>query len=510
VTNTASGKILASGMVFLDGTIVNVAVRRIGVQFHASFATLQWVLNGYTLALASLILLGGSLGDHLGRRRIFLVGLCWFALASLACAVAPNAVVLVIARVLQGIGGALLTPGSLALIQASFRPADRGRAVGMWSGMAGTAAAIGPLLGGYLVQHASWRWAFALNLPLAVAAVLCCLRTVPESRHTGMSRQLDLTGTGLVALSLGLLTYGTTLAGSDGWGGRTLGLTGAGVLVLLAFLWAESRRRHPVMPLSLFRNPLFTGSNLMTFTTYGALSAVLFLFVLQLQVSAGYGPLLAGLAPLPLPLLMLLLSPRAGALAGRIGPRLPMTVGPVIVAAGIALTARVDAGHRNFFLDVLPGMVVFGLGMSCLVAPLTATVMGSVPPDDVGIASGVNNAVSRTAGLLMIAVLPPLAGLSGEKYRVPADMTHSYRITVVICMLLMLAGAVAVLLTIGRRQPPAGRPGIRSGDDQPYREPDEHRRSQPVDHRLGRLAVQQQGAGPAAEQRDGSVPGEAE
>ena len=444
--------VLASGMVFLDGTIANVAARQIGLDFHASFATLQWVLNGYTLALASLILLGGSLGDQLGRRRIFLIGVCWFALASLCCAVAPNAGVLVAARVLQGIGGALLTPGSLALIQASFRPVDRGRAVGMWSGMAGTATAAGPLVGGYLVQHASWRWAFAINLPFAVAAVLCCLRSVPESRHAGMSRQLDLTGTGLVATSLALLTYGTTLAGSDGWGVRTLGLTAAGVLVLLLFGWTESRRRHPLMPLSLFSNRTFTGSNLMTFTTYGALSAMLFLFVLQLQVSAGYGPLVAGLAPLPLPLL-LLLSARFGALASRIGPRLPMTVGPVIAAVGMALTTRVDAHHHNFGLDVLPAMAVFGLGMSCLVAPLTAAVMGSVPADDVGVASGVNNAVSRTAGLLTVAVLPPLARLTGDKYRIPADMTHSYRIAVGICIALLLIGAVAVQLTIGRDRP---------------------------------------------------------
>jgi EmrB/QacA subfamily drug resistance transporter len=442
--------VLASGMVFLDGTIVNVAARQIGVDFHASFASLQWVLNGYTLALASLILLGGSLGDHLGRRRVFLVGVCWFALASLGCAVAPDVRVLVGARVLQGIGGALLTPGSLALIQASFRPVDRGRAVGMWSGMAGTATAAGPLVGGYLVQHASWRWAFAINLPFAIAAVLCCLRSVPESRHAGLGKQLDLTGTALVALSLGLLTYGTTLAGTDGWGGRTLGLTAAGVLTMLLFVWAESRRRHPLMPLSLFANRTFTGSNLMTFTTYGALSAMLFLFVLDLQVSAGYGPLVAGLAPLPLPLLMLLLSARAGALAGRIGPRPLMATGPVIAAIGMAMTARLDADHRNYFLYVLPAMVVFGLGMCCLVAPLTATVMGSVPADDVGIASGVNNAVSRTAGLLTVAVLPPLAGLTGERYRNAADMTHSYRIAIGICIALLLLGAVAVLFTVGR------------------------------------------------------------
>ncbi|HTZ44443.1 MAG TPA: MFS transporter [Jatrophihabitans sp.] len=442
--------VLASGMVFLDGTIVNVAVRRIGVDFAAGFASLQWVLNGYTLALASLILLGGSLGDHLGRRRVFLVGACWFALASLCCAIAPNAGFLIGARVLQGIGGALLTPGSLALIQATFRQVDRGRAVGLWSGMAGVATAAGPLVGGYLVQHASWRWAFAINLPFAIAAVACCLRFVPESRHAGLDRRLDLTGTALVAASLALLTYGTTLAGTAGWGLRTLGLTVLGVLVLALFLRAEARTRHPLLPLGLFGNTTFAGSNLMTFTTYGALSAMLFLFVLDLQVVAGYGPLVAGLAPLPLPALMLVLSPRAGAWASRIGPRLPMTIGPVIAAAGMLLTLRVTAGHHSFVRDVLPAMAVFGLGMSCLVAPLTSAVMSSVPPDDVGVASGVNNAVSRTAGLLAVAVLPPLAGLTGDSYLDPAAMTHSYRIAIGSCVGLLLLGAVVVQLTVGR------------------------------------------------------------
>jgi len=449
--------VLASGMVFLDGTIVNVAARQIGVDFSAGFATLQWVLNGYTLALASLILLGGSLGDHLGRRRVFLTGICWFALASLLCAVSPNSTLLVAARVLQGIGGALLAPGSLAILQASIRPIDRGRAVGLWSGMAGTATAAGPLVGGYLVQHASWRWAFAINVPFAVAALACGLRWIPESRHAGMSRRLDLAGTGLVALSLALLTYGTTLAGTAGWGGRTLALILAGLLALAAFIWLESRTRHPLLPLGLFRNATFSGSNLMTFTTYGALSTMLFLFVLELQVAGGYGPLVAGLAPLPLPLMMLFLSPRAGALAGRIGPRLPMAIGPVVAAAGMALTMRIDQAHANFATDVLPAMIVFGLGMSLLVAPLTSAVMGSVPADDVGIASGTNNAVSRTAGLLAVAVLPPLAGLTGDRYRNPVDLVHSYRIAIAICIGMLLVGAVVVLLTVPA-QPDAGAP----------------------------------------------------
>ncbi len=440
--------ILASGMVFLDGTIANVAARQIGIDFSTDFATLQWVLNGYTLALASLILLGGSLGDHFGRRRVYLIGIGWFATASLCCAIAPSAAVLIAARVLQGIGGALLTPGSLALIQSSFRPVDRGRAVGIWSGMAGVATAAGPLIGGYLVQHVSWRWAFGINVPFAIAAVLLGLRFLPESRSAELSRKLDFLGTALVALSLAALTFGTTRAGTQGWGPVTIGILALGVLLLAVFVFTESRLAHPLLPLRLFSNRAFLGANLMTFTTYAALSTVLFLLVLNLQVSGHYGALVAGTATLPLTVMMLLISPRAGALAVRIGPRWPMTIGPLIAAAGIGLTARLDEQHRNYLFDVLPGMLVFGLGMACLVAPLTTTVMGSAPADDVGIASGVNNAVSRTAGLLAVAVLPPLAGLTGEKYRIATAMTHSYRIAVVICMVILVIGAIIVTLTV--------------------------------------------------------------
>lgn len=435
-------------MVFLDGTIANVAVRQIGIDFSASFATLQWVLNGYALALASLILLGGSLGDHFGRRRVYLVGIAWFAIASLGCAVAPTAPMLIVARVLQGIGGALLTPGSLAIIQSTFRQLDRGRAVGIWSGMAGVATAAGPLIGGYLVQHVSWRWAFGINVPFAIAAIAFAIRFVPESRNTEASRKLDFIGTTLVALSLAALTYGTTLAGTVGWGLLSIAITTAGLLLLALFVFVESRLAHPLLPLRLFSNRTFVGANLMTFTTYGALSTVLFLLVVNLQVSGHYGALVAGTATLPLTVMMLLLSPRAGALSMRIGPRLPMTVGPLIAAVGIALTIRIDEQHRNYLFDVLPGMLIFGLGMSCLVAPLTTTVMSSAPPDDVGIASGVNNAVSRSAGLLAVAVLPPLAGLTGEKYRIAADMTQSYRIAVLICIGLLVIGAFVVTLTV--------------------------------------------------------------
>lgn len=440
--------VLASGMVFLDGTIANVAARQIGVDFSSSFATLQWVLNGYTLALASLLLLGGSLGDHFGRRRVYLIGIAWFAIASLGCAFAPSAGLLITARVLQGVGGALLTPGSLALIQSTFRPADRGRAVGIWSGMAGVATAAGPLLGGYLVQHVSWRLAFGINVPFAVAAILLGLRHLPESRNAAAGRRPDFAGTCLIALSLGALTYGTTVAGDRGWAALSLGVTAAGVVLLALFVLVESRLRHPLLPLRLFADRTFAGANLMTLTTYAAMSAVLFLFVLNLQVSAHYGALAAGLATLPITVLLLLVSPRAGALAARLGPRLPMAVGPLIAAAGVTLTTRIDERHHGYLLDVLPGMAVFGLGVACLVAPLTSTVMNAAPPDDVGVASGVNNAVSRLAGLLAIAVLPPLAGLTGDRYRIPADMTHGYRVAAAVCVGILILGSVVVTLTV--------------------------------------------------------------
>ncbi|UQX88639.1 MFS transporter [Jatrophihabitans telluris] len=440
--------VLASGMVFLDGTIANVATRQIGLDFKASFATLQWVLNGYALALASLILLGGSLGDRFGRRSVYLLGIVWFATASALCALAPNAEVLIAARVLQGIGGALLTPGSLALIQASFRPEETGRAVGVWSGTSGVTTALGPLLGGYLVQHVSWRWAFGINVPLAVVAVLLAMRFLPESRSDEEEGPLDMAGTVLIALALGGLTYGTTLAGSSGWNGTAVGCTLAGVLLLAVFVVVEDRRRYPLVPPRLFANRTFTGSNLMTFTTYGALGAVFFLMVLDLQVAGGYGPLAAGLAGLPITVLLLVLSPRTGALSSRIGPKLPMTVGPLLAATGVALTMRIGTNSHNYLTDVLPGILVFGLGMSLVVAPLTATVMAAAPPSEVGVASGVNNAVARSASLLAVAVLPPLAGLTGERYQIPSVMAHGYRVAAASCAGLLVIGAIVVAFTV--------------------------------------------------------------
>jgi EmrB/QacA subfamily drug resistance transporter len=445
-------------MVFLDGTIVNVATKRIGQDFHASFGALQWVLNAYTLALASLILLGGSLGDRLGRRRVFVLGTIWFAAASLLCAVAPNAQLLIAARALQGVGGALLTPGSLAIISATFHPDDRAAAVGAWSGLSGVSTALGPLLGGWLVQDFSWRWAFAINVPLAVAVVVLALKHIPETRAAHRPPRLDLSGTILVAAALGCLTYGTTRAGSDGWNALNLGIIAAGLLLGATFVLAERRQREPLVPLELFKDRTFSGTNVMTLFTYAALAAVFFLLVLYLQVVAGYGALAAGLATLPATGVMLLFSARSGALAARIGPRLQLIAGPLLFAAGLLLTLRIDQHHHSYLTDVLPGVLVFAVGLTTFVAPLTATVMSSAPSDDVGIASGVNNAISRAGGLLAIAILPPLAGLHGENYRNLAVMVHGYRVVTFSCVGLLVAAAVVIALTVRTRLPERPQP----------------------------------------------------
>jgi EmrB/QacA subfamily drug resistance transporter len=442
--------ILGSGMVFLDTTIVNVAAKRIGQDFHATFAELQWVLNAYALALASLILLGGALGDRLGRRRIFCLGAIWFAAASLACALAPTVAVLICARAVQGVGAALMTPGSLAIISTIFRPGDRPAAVGAWAGTSGVATALGPLLGGWLVQNFSWRWAFAINLPLAVVAVVLALRVVPETRARHL-RRLDIAGTALIAAGLAGLTLGTTRAGEEGWSVAPLAATAAGAALVLAFVAVERHSPHPIVPLGLFRDRTFAATNAMTLLVYAAMSAMTFVLVLHLQVAGGYGALAAGLATLPITVAMILLSPRSGALAARIGPRTQLITGPLLGAGGLALLLRVDATHQDYLRDVLPGVLVFALGLTSMVAPLTSTVMGAAPADDVGVASGVNNAISRAGGLLAVAVLPPLAGLQGDAYRQVPVMVHGYRVVLLCCAGLLVAAALVIALSVRNR-----------------------------------------------------------
>ncbi len=452
--------VLGSGVAMLDATVVNIALPALGEDLGAGFAGLQWTLNGYTLTLASLILLGGSLGDRFGRRRVFVLGTAWFALASLLCAVAPTIEVLVAARALQGVGGALLTPGSLAIISASFAPTDRARAIGAWSGLGGIAGAAGPFIGGYLVQGPGWRWIFLVNLPLAAVVIAVALRHVPESLDPEASRRLDLSGALLGALGLGALTYALIAAG-EGWSATVLATGLLGVAGLVGFVLNERRSAHPMLPLDIFANRQFSAANVVTFTVYAALGGVFFLLVVDLQVVAGFSPLLAGTALLPVTVIMLLLSARAGALAQRIGPRRPMTLGPLLSAAGLLLLLRVGR-HASYVGDVLPAVVVFGLGLSLTVAPLTTTVLGAAAARHAGVASGVNNAVARAAGLLAVAVLPVLAGISGDDYRRPAAFADGFAIAITISAALLALGGVLAAATI--RDPQTGDP--QTGDPQ--------------------------------------------
>jgi EmrB/QacA subfamily drug resistance transporter len=449
---TAAGRwvlattVLGSGLAMIDGTVVNVALERIGTELDAGFTGLQWTVNAYTLTLAALILLGGSLGDRLGRRRVFIIGVAWFALASLACGLAPDVGTLIAARALQGVGGALLTPGSLALISASFHGPDRAAAVGAWSGLGGLAGAVGPFLGGWLVEW-SWRAVFLINLPLAALIIVIALRHVPESRDTESAPGLDVTGTVLAVVGLGALTYGLTGLGEQGAAPVLLVAIAIGVLALVAFVLVERRSAHPLVPPSLFRNPTFSAANVATVLIYGAMGAVFLLLVLQLQIVAGFAPVAAGAALLPVTALMLLFSARAGALAGRIGPRLPMTVGPLVSAAGLLLLLRVDA-TTSWLVDLLPAMLVFGAGLALTVAPLTATVLDSAPDRYAGAASGVNNAVARAAGLLAVAVVPGLAGISGGDYTDPTAFDAGFRIAMLIGAGLLIAAAVSAFTLI--------------------------------------------------------------
>ncbi|GAA1905470.1 MFS transporter [Nocardioides lentus] len=438
---------LGSGMALLDGTVVNVALRSIGEDLGAGLAALQWITNAYLLALASLILLGGSLGDRFGRRRVFVVGTLLFAGASLVCGLAPTTEVLVAARVLQGVGAALLTPGSLAMIQGAFAREDRARAIGLWTGFGSIAAAVGPLLGGTLVDLASWRWIFLINLPLAAVTVLVAVRAVPESRDPDAVRGFDVAGAALTAVALGGITWALVEPGSD----AALPAAVVGVLAGVGFVVVERRSRHPLVPLGLFADRTFGAVNGLTLLVYAALGALLFFLVLQLQTVAGWDALPAGLATMPITVCMLLLAARGGELAQRIGPRVPLTVGPLVLAAGTLLLLRADAdtdGLRGYVVDVLPGITVFGLGLALLVAPLTATVLAAAPDRYAGVASGVNNAVARAGGLVAVAALPALVGLSGVDYQVPDVFEAGYRAALLVCAGLMVAGSLVAGLLV--------------------------------------------------------------
>lgn len=445
---------LGSGMAFLDGTVVNVALPAIGTDLDAGIAGLQWIVNGYLLMLASLILLSGSLGDRLGRRRLFVVGVGWFAVASAVCAAAPTLEVMVAGRVLQGIGGALLTPGSLAILQTAFRPADRGKAVGAWSGLTSVAAAVGPFVGGGLVDSGSWRYIFLLNLPIAAATILVTVRHVPESRDETMAGKLDVSGAVLATIGLAGLTYALISAGDRGFGDpAVLVPLLAGAAGLVAFVQVERRSSHPMLPPGIFANLRFTGANLVTVVVYGGLGTATFLVVVYLQTALGYDALTAGASLLPMTLLMLLLSGYAGGLSERVGARLPMTIGPVLMAAGFLLMLRIrpESGYAG---AVLPAVVVLGLGLVSTVAPLTATVLASVEDHHAGIASGVNNAVARSAQLLAVAAIPLAAGITGDSYRDPVAFTDGFATALWISAALAATGGVLAWFSLAERTAP--------------------------------------------------------
>ncbi|HZU79726.1 MAG TPA: DHA2 family efflux MFS transporter permease subunit [Acidimicrobiales bacterium] len=439
--------VLGSAMASIDGTVVGIALPTIGRQFHSPLVDMQWVVTGYMLALTALLIVGGTLGDQFGRRRVFLVGVVWFAVASAACAAAPDVTVLVVTRILQGAGAALLMPGSLAILQATFAPEDRGRAIGAWSGLGGVATAAGPLLGGYLISAVSWRWIFVINLPLAAAVILVTVRHVPETREPG-ARRVDVAGAVLVVLALTGVTYGLLEGPSLGWAEpAVLAMLIVGAASGALFLTWERRVDEPMVPLAVFRRHQFTATNGVTFLVYAALSGALFLLPVQLQVVDHETALQAGVALLPVTVIMLVLSARSGRLAGRIGPRLQMSVGPVVVGIGLAMLERTGS-DTSYWSGALPALVVFGLGLAATVAPLTATALGAVDAEHAGLASAVNNDVARAGGLVAVAVLPALAGIGQRAYLHAPAMASGFRTASFITAGWCVAGGLLAAATI--------------------------------------------------------------
>ncbi len=428
--------VLGSGVAFLDSTVVNVALAQLGRSLGASFAALQWTVDAYLLSLSALLLIGGALGDRYGRRRVFLVGLFWFAAASGLCALAPSIRLLVAARALQGVGAAMLVPGSLAILRSSLAESDQPEAFGAWAGLSGVGTAIGPLIGGWLVVAISWRAIFLINLPLAAVAIGATLRCIPEARIPS-APGLDLWGALLALVGLGGSTWGLIALPRPG----ALAALAAGALGLAAFLAREARCRAPMLPLGIFRSRQFSGANVVTLAVYFALGGSTFLLVLFLQQAIGYSALAAGAALTPVTLLLLVISPQVGRRSSRLGLRLPMTVGPLIAGGGLLLLSRVRPG-ASYLGGVLPGLVSLGIGLGVIVAPLTSAVLTGAEPKYAGTASGVNNAVARIASLLAVALLP-LFGHSGDTTSLAKAFPTAMRASALLCAL----GAVVAMVT---------------------------------------------------------------
>lgn len=438
---------LASALVFLTATVVNVALPAIGSGLGAGTTRIQWVVNGYLLSLAALILVGGSLGDRFGRGRMMMIGAAAFAAASLGCGLAPGTGWLIAMRVLQGVAAALLMPQSLAIIQSCFRAEDRGRAIGAWSALGGIAAAIGPVVGGWLVDVGSWRWLFFLAVPLALAVVALVVRKVPDSRDPDAGR-LDLPGALAALAGLGAVSW-TLIQGPElGWTHPAVAGPGAlGLLALAGFLVVERRSEHPMMPLAMFADDQFSAANGVTFVVYAALGAVFFFLVVYLQSGLGYSALQAGLALLPVTGLLLVLSPRAGDRAQRRGARRLLTAGAVLVAGGMGLMATIQPGD-DYVTGVLPAVALFGLGLSATVAPVTSAVLAAADQRRMGVASGINNAVARTAQLLAVAIVPWVAGLTGEEIHQQGPLAAGFPRAMLVMAGVALAGGALAWFTI--------------------------------------------------------------
>jgi EmrB/QacA subfamily drug resistance transporter len=435
---TLVATILGSGVVFLDGSIVNLALPAMGKELGVGFAGQQWIVDGYLLSLSSLILLGGSLGDIIGRKKIYIMGLIGFGIASLLCGIAPTAGLLIAARILQGLFGALMVPGALALINTNFEKQTRAGAIGSWTAWTSAIIAVAPFIGGTLIDHGSWRLIFFINLPLLLGCYLLGNHAIKESKDSRV-RHVDISGAAMAMVSLAGITYGLIEGPSDHWGAASLLPLIGGSLLFVYFIWFEHHHKDPMLELSLFKVRNFTGANIATFAMYGALGGFFFALVIYLQNKLGYTSLQAGLSSLPITLFLLGLSRRVGAWSANIGPRLFMTFGPILAGIGILLLLPVDKG-TSYVTGILPGICLFGLGMASTVAPLTTTVLNSVEMDQSGIASAVNNAVSRVSGLIVIALL----GLFG------AD--QAYHFAVLLCGILAVVAGVVSFIFIRNEQ----------------------------------------------------------